>query len=479
MSELSLDSIRFGTDGWRAAIAGQYTFFNVARTAQGIADHGLANWDLSGGVVVGYDRRFGSDLFALTVCQVLCANGIACDLTDSPAPTPAIAYAVGTSAAGAAIIVTASHNPPTDNGLKLRDATGAAIAPRELFRIEEAIAAAGGKFKSIEVSAAESSGILNRFDAAPAYLAQLQSHFDLAALAGCGRIVLDSMFGSGAGYMARAFALAGVDVDLIEIRSQHNPLFPGLARPEPIPPHCQAALTAVAEHGASVGILNDGDGDRLGIVDECGIFIDQLRVMSLLAWGLLRQPETAGPVVRTITTSSMLDRLGELYGQPVFKTGVGMKFVAPKMIAEEAVIGGEESGGYVIARHMPERDGIYSGLAFLSLMADLEATPTELVAMLFEQLGRQYHYRRIDLRFDPAERSNINSRIRNWEPTSLIGQGLAERSSFDGDKFDLADGSWLLIRFSGTEPLLRIYAEAPSPQELESLLAAGRSTIGI
>ena len=227
-----------------------------------------------------------------------------------------------------------------------------------------------------------------------------------------------------------------------------------------------------------MGILNDGDGDRLGIVDEQGRFVDQLRVMSLLAWGILRDPATAGPLVKTVTTSAMLDRLGQIHSQAVYETGVGMKFVAPKMVEVGAALGGEESGGYVIARHMPERDGIYSGLAFLQLMQRLNAKPTELVERLFDLLGRRYHYSRIDIEFDPCRRAAILRSVDSWEPASLIGQDVVERLSFDGYKYVLSDGSWLLIRFSGTEPLLRIYGECPSEGELTEILRRGRQVTG-
>ena len=285
MPNLPLDQIKFGTDGWRASIAGEFTFLNVARVAQGVADYATANWDLGRPVVIGYDHRFGSDAFALCVARVLAANGIDCQLTNAPAPTPAIAYAAGTMPAAGALIVTASHNPPSDNGIKLRDATGAALPPDQLQLVEAAIAERAGQFSQIPESGAGDDPRIARFDPAPAYLAALGRQFDLADLAAVGPFVVDSMFGSGAGYLARAFARAGVDPQLIEVRGSHNPRFPGLARPEPIPPHCRVGQGAVVAHAAAVGILNDGDGDRLGIVDEHGQFVDQLRVMSLLAWG--------------------------------------------------------------------------------------------------------------------------------------------------------------------------------------------------
>lgn len=479
MSVPHLDQIKFGTDGWRARIAGEFTFFNVARVAQGIADYAAAAWDLGRPVAVGYDHRFGSEEFALCVARVLAGNGISCRLTAGPAPTPAIAYAAGQLPAAGAVIVTASHNPPADNGIKLRDATGAALPPAQLQLVEAAIAERAGQYQAIAASEAGRDPRIEKFDPAPAYLDSLANAFDLADLARVGPFVVDSMFGSGSGYLARAFARAGVDPRLIEVRGGRNPGFPGLARPEPIPPHCRAGQGAVIGNSAVVGILNDGDGDRLGIVDENGRFVDQLRVMSLLAWGVLTDPATAGPLVRTLTTSAMLDALGERHRQPVYETGVGMKFVAPKMLEVGAALGGEESGGYVFARHMPERDGMFSGLAFLELMRRRGARPSELVEQLFGELGRSYHYARHDLQFDAAARSRILERVEGWQPGNLVGQKVVARLSEDGFKHVLADGSWLLIRFSGTEPLLRIYGEAPSRSDLAALLAQGREATGV
>ncbi len=479
MSAPDLDQIKFGTDGWRARIAGEFTFRNVARVAQGVADYAAERWDLGRPVVVGYDHRFGSDEFALCVARVLAGNGISCRLTAGPAPTPAIAYAAGIMPAAGAVIVTASHNPPADNGIKLRDPTGAALPPSQLQLVEAAIAERAGEYRAISQSDVGRDPLIAEFDPGPEYLDSLQRAFDLADLAQVGPFVVDSMFGSGAGYLARAFARAGVDARLIEVRGERNPRFPGLSRPEPIPPHCRVGQGAVIGNSAAVGILNDGDGDRLGIVDEHGAFVDQLRVMSLLAWGVLTDPETAGPLVRTLTTSAMLDALGASYDQPVYETGVGMKFVAPKMLEVGAALGGEESGGYVFARHMPERDGMFSGLAFLQLMRRRSARPSELVEQLFAELGRTYHYTRYDLQFDPSARSRILERVESWQPGRLIGQQVVTRLSGDGYKHVLADGSWVLIRFSGTEPLLRVYGEAPSPEDLAALLDQGRRAAGV
>ena len=470
--------LRFGTDGWRAGIADEYTFANVRRVAQGVATFAREHWAHERGLVVGYDRRFGSDRFAETVCEVFAANGIKSYLTVEPTPTPTIAFMISKVAAAGGIIVTASHNPPSDNGIKVRTETGAAVAPGNLTRMEAAIPAATVDIDSVPLEQARDHGLVEDLDAAAPYLAGVRANLDLTRIRSADmRVVVDSMFGAGAGYVDRL--LEGSEVDLVTIRQEHNPGFPGIARPEPIPPYTDALSAAVKSGDAAVGIVHDGDADRLGIVDENGEFVDQLRVMSLLAYYLLEFSPSPGPIVRTVTTSSMLDRLGELYGVEVHETGVGMKYVAPKMIEVGAMMGGEESGGYVIGSHMPERDGIYSGLMFLDFMARTGKTPTALVEQLFEKLGREYHYARLDLRFPAEDRGEIEDRVAAFRPEALDGTDVVGLLTDDGHKVKLADGSWLLIRFSGTEALLRVYTETTSRDRVRTLLSLGAQAAGV
>jgi phosphomannomutase len=470
--------LKFGTDGWRAVIGGQYTFENVQRVVQGTSNFAKEHWEYDCGLVVGYDRRFGSEDFARTVCEVLAANGIKSYLTTAPTPTPAIAYMIPKLGAAGGLIVTASHNPPSDNGIKIRTSTGAAVAPENLARIESSIPDNVAAVNWMPFDDATERSLIERVDLAGSYLQGVGVNFDLKRVVTSGiRVVVDSMFGAGAGYMDQL--LSGGAIQLRTIRQEHNPGFPGIARPEPIPPYIDVLGEAIRNTGASVGIVHDGDADRLGIVDENGNFIDQLRVMSLLAYYLLEFTMPIGPIVRTVTTSSMLDRLGELYGVDVIETGVGMKYVAPKMLEVGAMMGGEESGGYVIGRHMPERDGIYSGLLFLDLMVRTGKSPTELVDQLFAVLGREYHYARWDLRFPAASRGEIAKRVADFQPTALDGSNVIDLLTQDGHKLKLADGSWLLIRFSGTEPLLRIYTETTSSERVQTLLEIGANAAGV
>ncbi len=469
----------FGTDGWRAAIAGEYTFDNVRLVTQAIAEFAKAEWRCERGIVVGYDTRFGSERFARTVCEVLAANGIRALVSRDPVPTPACAYSISQRSAAGGIIVTASHNPPSDNGIKVRDSAGAATPPEDLEKIEQAIRdRAGSEIAFMPYSEALQAGLIEEFDPKSGYIEGLRSAVDVQRLSEARYpVVIDSMWGAGAGYATALLADSGMDIRAI--RGDRNPAFPGISRPEPIPPHTSALSEAVLATGARVGFANDGDADRLGVVDEQGRFVDQLRTMSLLAYYMIEHRGARSPIVKTVTTSSMLDRIGEMYGIRIIETGVGMKHVAPEMAKSGAFLGGEESGGYVFAHHMPERDGILAGLLFLDLMVREGKSPSELVEFLFEKLGREFHYARRDLIYPESGRERIESQIAGYRPNVMDGSQVVEFSAADGLKYSLEDGSWFLIRFSGTEPLLRIYTETTSAARAERILAAAAAAAGL
>ena len=479
MTPLVETPIRFGTDGWRAVIGGDYTFRNVGRVAQGFATFVRRNWRWEQGIVVGYDRRFGSERFAAHVASVLAGNSIPVHLVSAPCPTPVAAFSTADLRAAGAVMITASHNPPADNGFKVRTATGAAVAPDALAQIEAAVAQVDGDAVGfLDAVTAESAGLLQPLSPDAAYLDHVANLVDLHALRSRDmRVVVDAMYGSAAGWLPRI--LDGGRLDVTEIHSEWNPRFPGLARPEPIPPQTNEVAAVVRERSAAVGIVTDGDGDRLGVVDERGEFVDQLRTIGLLAYYFLEHGQSRQPLVKTLTTSSMLERLGQQYDVHVEEVGVGMKFVAPAMRDLNAVMGGEESGGYVFQSHMPERDGVVAGLYFLDLMAREGKTPTELVALLFEKLGREYHYARRDLEFPAEARAEIQSRVQAWMPDAVDGSTVLRRNEMDGFKYYLDDESWLLIRFSGTEPLLRIYTETTSPERVAALLDLGAHAAGV
>jgi phosphomannomutase len=336
---MSTGPIRFGTDGWRGRIADDYTHAAVRRCTHGFAAFLERQSGDARSVVVGYDRRFASEHFAASAAEVLAGHGFHVLLTDGATPTPAIAYAVRHHAAAGAVNITASHNPPTDNGFKVRDASGGAIGPEGLLEIEAAIPPDDSSVPRLPLQSALAEGRIELFDAGPAYQAQLERMVDIVPLRDAGLVVaVDSMWGNGAGWLARL--IGGGQTRILEVHAERNPLFPEMARPEPIPPNIDAGLAFARRQAANVVLITDGDADRVGLGDENGRFVDQLRVYALLAYAFLEVRGERGPIVKTLSTTSMLNKLGERYGVPVYETGVGFKYVAPKMLEVDALIGG-------------------------------------------------------------------------------------------------------------------------------------------
>lgn len=469
-------TIRFGTDGWRAVIAEDYTFDNVRRCAQGFAEFLLSQGYEGKHVVIGYDKRFQSESFAAACAEVVVANGLFVYLTKDATPTPVISYAVVDKGAVGGINITASHNPPTDNGFKVRNRFGGAIAPDGLKEIENRIPKSIDGVKRVVFSEAEADGRIILFDPKPAYLEQINKLVDLGPIKAAGLTVLvDPMWGNGAGWFSEL--LAGGATKIIEIHNERNPIFPEMSRPEPIPPNVDVGLAKTLESNADVLIITDGDADRLGIGDEDGVFIDQLRVYGLLAYYLLEVRGQRGPIVKTLSTTDMLKKLGEMYQVPVIETGVGFKYVAPAMLEYDAMIGGEESGGYAFHGHVPERDGILAGLYILDMMVKLKCKPSELLELLFEKVGAHY-YDRIDTRFT-GDTETRKERILNANPETIGGFKVKGLDTTDGFKFSLGVYGWLLIRFSGTEPIIRVYTETTDKGAVQAILDDGLRIAGL
>jgi phosphomannomutase len=471
-----VDRIRFGTDGWRGMIASDYTFDNVRRCSQGFAQYCLNHNQQGQWIVVGHDMRFHSENFALVVAEVLTGNGLKVFLTDSATPTPVISYAVVDKQAAGAVNVTASHNPPTDNGFKVRDAHGGAIDPEGLKEIESLIPDSVEDVKAMDAAQAESEGLLVRFDASKRYMEHLKDLIDVEPIRQAGlKIVVDPMWGNGAGWFTRL--LGGAKTEIIEIHNERNPIFPEMERPEPIPPNINVGLRTTTEMNADVLIVTDGDADRLGLGDEKGTFINQLQTFALLALYLIEVRGQTGDIVKTLSTTSMLEKIGKLYDVPVHQTGVGFKYVAPKMIETDAMIGGEESGGYAFRGNVPERDGILAGLFILDMMVQLKRKPSELIEYLYSKVGGHY-YDRIDSRFT-GDRESRKQRIVEANPETIGGLRVKGLNTMDGYKFLLEDGGWLLIRFSGTEPILRVYTETTHEGKVQSILQDGLRIAGL
>ncbi|MCB0216027.1 MAG: phosphoglucomutase/phosphomannomutase family protein [Caldilineae bacterium] len=473
------DTIHFGTDGWRARIGEGYTFANLRRVAAAAAGYYRDEADgAARGVVIGHDQRFLAREMAEAAAEVLAAAGLPVWLTSGATPTPVISYSVLARGAAGAINLTASHNPPEDLGFKVRDARGGALAPEILKRVEARIPAPGSEIPRLPLAEAIDRGLVRIFDPAPDYRAYVAERVDLRRIAEAGlRVAYDPMWGAGIGWLEWLLG-PNARTRFIAIHAERNPSFPDMQRPEPIPPNTDALSRHLRAIGADVGIANDGDADRVGATDEQGQFINQLQVYGLLAYYMLVVRGERGAIVRTLSTTSMLDILGAKYGVDVHETGVGFKYVGPKMLETDAMLGGEESGGFAF-RGLPERDGLLVALALLDLMIETGRKPSELIADLYAEVGGTWHYQRIDVRFDAADRAAVMARMDAAAPTTLAGLPVEGIDRTDGYKFWLPDRGWMLIRFSGTEPLLRVYTETLRGDKVEAILQAGLALAGV
>ncbi|UCB44213.1 MAG: phosphoglucomutase/phosphomannomutase family protein [Dehalococcoidales bacterium] len=470
--------MKFGTDGWRAVIAEDFTFDNIRFCAQGVAEYLKQEGLESRGLIIGYDNRFASEDFAEAVAEVIAGNGIKVFLTPHPVPTPVISFGVAFKETAGAIIITASHNPARWNGLKLRTADGSSAPPEVIAPVEKLIDRAlnAGKTNRIPIDLAREKKLVESLDLTPIYLERAAKFVDLDELRRARlKVIVDTMYGVGVGYLKTLLDSSTIDVK--EINNERNPAFPGI-NPEPIAVNLGKLSAAIREHQADIGIAQDGDADRIGIIDEKGEFLTQFQVFALLCLYLLEVRGERGPVVKTITSTSMVDRLGEIYNVPVYETAVGFQYVAPVMVAEDAIIGGEESGGYGFKGHVPERDSVVAALYFLDFMVKTSKTPAQLLEYLYSKVGPHY-YHRTDIHFPEDKRVRILTRMRENYPDTIDGVRVVKRDTTDGFRFILADKTWLLIRFSGTEPVLRVYAESDSMARVERLLELGMQLAGV
>jgi len=467
-------NIQFGTDGWRAIIAEDFTFANVRACAEAVARNLVATGRAHQGLVVGFDTRFGSPRFAQAVADVVNGYGISTHTFDVAAPTPACSFAVIDHEAANGVMITASHNPPEWNGFKVKSSAGGSATPDEIAQIEEHLA------DILDGKSASTTGELGTnsvFDVMSPYIEQLHRVINVAPIkAQPLKVVVDAMHGSGAGVIPKM--LAGGAIEVTEIRSDQNPNFPGMNQPEPIEQNVKPLAAAVREMGADVGIALDGDADRVGIVDENGHYFSTLQVFSLLTDHFMGRRNERSGIACTITMSSMVDKLSTHYGAPVYRTPVGFKFVGPTMVDNGCSMGGEESGGYAFKGHVPERDGSLSGLLFLEAMVMSGKNPSELLNDLHNLVG-PHTFRRDDVTYDETDRSKLTEMVVSASPATLGGLAVESEDRRDGVRIDLVGGSWAVARMSGTEPLVRMYAEAPDQQTLESVLKDLRLTLGL
>ncbi len=468
-------TIQFGTDGWRAVISDTFTFANLRWVAQAIADfvHQQSQSERPE-VVVGFDTRFLSDRYAAEVARVMAGNGILAHLTRADAPTPAVSYAIVHKQAAAGVMITASHNPPRYNGVKLKAAFGGSALPEQARQVETFLARnqqAGRDPVSMDYEQALHEGLINRFDPNWPYYEHLTHLIDLDVIStGELRVITDAMYGSARKCIADMLARTRCRVR--EIRGEMNPGFGGI-HPEPIARHLNALAAAIRAEQADLGLATDGDGDRIGAMDALGHFVDPHHIFALALQYLVERRGWRGKVIRTVSTTRMVDRLAARYGLPLVETPVGFNHIADHMLNDNVLIGGEESGGFSIHGHIPEGDGVLMGLLLLEVVSAARGPLHEMIDQLQADVGPA-HYARRDLRLrQPVAKAEMVARLTDGAPSTLAGQAVVAVQSNDGVKYLLADDSWLLIRPSGTEPVLRVYAEARAPQEVIELLAYG------
>jgi phosphomannomutase len=457
--------IRFGTDGWRAVIGAGFTYDNLRRVADA-AGRVYAAENPGGLVLVGYDTRFEAESFARAAAEVLASHGLRVGLSGRYLPTPALCWAVAhDEAAIGGIMLTASHNPAPYLGFKLRMADGGASPKSFSDRVEAALAA------EPPAAPASADDLVETVDLMGPYLDALRAMVDAEVIAEAGlRVVVDPLYGAGQTYLAET--LRGLGVEVTELHGERNPGFGGL-HPEPIPPHIVEAQEYVREHGLDAAFITDGDADRIGAADRNGTFVNPHRIIALVARHLVEGRGMSGRIVKTLSTSVLVDRIASHLGSEVTTTPVGFKWIYEEMLKGDVLIGGEESGGIGIPSHVRERDGLLMALLLVEMMARHEKGLGALVDDLLETVGAM-EYGRFDMRLEPAAMSRFVEAMPTLAPTTLAGMEVLEVIRTDGVKFLLPDDAWLLLRASGTEPLVRVYAEAADFKLVDELLAAGR-----
>ncbi len=473
--------IKFGTDGWRGIIADDFTFANVRTAAEAVAAYvhgrlGSVQEDPAKGLCIGYDTRFGSKAFARACAEVVAATGIPVLLANDITPTPALSYGVRQQGAAGGIMITSSHNPAQWNGVKYKAWYGGSGKPSIIAEIES--------FLGKPVARIAQPAEIREFDFLPDYLTAIENFADLELISECGfKFAVDSMYGAGGTILSEIFTRLGVDH--VQIRGHVDPLFPGI-NPEPIEPNIRALGEAVVKHGCHAGLCTDGDADRIGATDEYGDFVDPHKIFSVLLSWVLRRKGWPGAVTRAFNTTKMLDRICKKYGRELIEHGIGFKYVCDLMLERQIVMGGEESGGIGFQRHLPERDGLLNALLLANVMAEEGKTLGQLVADLQAEFG-EHQYGRIDLHIPDEIKNAAIARAKALKvgDVGFDGMKVLRQETLDGVKFYLdnpeaktkpnAAETWILLRASGTEPLMRIYSESCSKETVARLLESART----
>lgn len=456
--------IKFGTDGWRGIISEDYTFNNLRLVSEAIADYIIGRHEQEKGIVVGYDARFLSREYAQDCAAVIAAKGVNVWLSDRVIPTPAVTWQVTDRDSAGGVMITASHNPAQYNGFKFKASYGGSASPEIIADIEKYVRkleATGREFPKVAMPEA-----VVMYSPLRPYLDHVKSMLNDEVLTGfAGKIVFDCMYGAASGYIKELGKEYGLDLE--EIRAEFNPSFAGI-NPEPIDKNLAALREAVLAKGALIGLATDGDGDRIGAMDCDGRFINAHQIMALLTKYFVEKRGWSGGVAQTLTVSELVKRTAEKYGLKLYETPVGFKYIANLMISEDILIGGEESGGIGLKNYIPERDGVMLGFLLIEMVAAYGKTLGQLLDEMMSELG-EFYFGREDLHLNNDTKERLMARLVNEKPAELAGMKILKTDCSDGCKLYLND-AWIMFRPSGTEPIVRIYAEAGTPEKLQEIL---------
>ena len=462
-----MSTIKFGTDGWRAIVADGFTFDNLERVARATGQWLLKQYGPDPSVALGFDTRFEGEAFATHAACVLASLGVRVRLADSFVTTPAVSWATLEEGHSAGIVVTASHNPPKYNGFKIKADFGGPATPEMIADVEAELGKLNKTFALRSYEELEAEGLIERFDLRTAYIDLLRERIDIDAIKEAGvRVAYDAMFGAGQGIVTELLGISHV----VELHNELNPGMHGQA-PEPIARNLMELQTAVVDEHVAAGLGTDGDADRIGMFDEEGVFVDSHKILALLVRYLYEEKGLRGSIVKTFSTTDMLDRMAEVYKLDIETTPIGFKYIGPKMVEADVLVGGEESGGMAVKGHIPERDGLYIGLTIVEMMVRRERSLSGLVRELMEDFGPHYQSRS-DLHTTEERKQAVLKMLKKDGLDAVGGRSVVATETLDGFKFRV-DGGWLMFRPSGTEPVLRIYSEAGSQEEADALVQDG------
>lgn len=460
-------AIKFGTDGWRAIISDDFTFENVRIVSQAIADHFKKD---GAALAVGYDWRFLSEKYAELVVEVLAANGIKALLSDKAVPTPLVSLLIKNKKLSGGVMITASHNPPAYNGVKIK-AHYASSADKDITDSIESLLGKN-KIKTVSLKEAVQSGAVEKIDMKAGYMKFVKSYVDISALKQSKlNVLVDCMHGVGDGYIREI--LEDTDIKITQMRAGRDPLFGGVA-PEPIPKNLDVTFQAMKKSGYDIAIVNDGDADRISAVMPGGGYLNAGQIMALLLLHFVEDKKWEGAVVKTISNTTLIERIAKKYNLKLHETPVGFKYICRLMLDEDILIGGEESGGIGVKNYIPERDGMLLGVLLIEMMAQRKKGILEIMSDVEKEYGK-FCYTRIDIMDYPDDKKKkLMEFLKNSLPKEILGKPVKESKTYDGYKLILEDGSWLIMRLSGTEPILRIYAEASSEKLAKDYLEFGK-----